>query len=515
MPTATATVVKPSYSAQLPLKATISSNTPSPSSQPDIVESSTALTTLRTLYNRATRAFVLKDIALTHTLLQSGFALLKPPTSLPDAFGEHRRKWDILRITFESTVYTSPPASTESLPESLRDTLTEPSHALANAIYSRSLALFTPCEGNPHKAVLNAAYLPLQVLTTLVYCCLKLDAADVGRVIVEDWLARREPKYSLDSTQEPEGLGYDKVLELYTLHILPRLEQWDYAKEFLDYENELPAHRREALKSSLNTLYTQTMASRRPKTIPAASLTPSPASPRPYSPAPSSSSSSSSLSTTSTHTVVPSTPRGAAGRSGLSALSSLSKTSSPPTSSSSSETTTPRIAQATLAPNGNGTHHTAANGRDIRPHSKSRTASSASSGYSNLPRASLAHQATSRADITSRSGPLSSYALIKASLAPYLSRPRLITFLVLFVLVPLVSFVLKVRRRRAMALGSAGMAGAGAGVAAVATSSNAEIVRRRLQSANTAVEVGLLSRAWSEIVRAITDTVKMAGSGLV
>ncbi|KAF9036220.1 hypothetical protein BJ165DRAFT_1507290 [Panaeolus papilionaceus] len=515
MPTATTTIVKPQYSAQLPLKAGVSSPSSSPNSHLDNVESSTVLTTLRTLYNRATRAFVLKDIPLTHTLLQSGFALLKPPTSVPDAFGEHRRKWDILRITFESTVYTSPPASTDSLPESLRDTLAEPSHALANAIYSRSLALFSPCDGNLHKAVLNAAYLPLQVLTTLVYCCLKLDAADVGRVIVEDWLARREPRYTLDSTQGTEGMGYDKVLELYTLHILPRLEQWDYAKEFLEYENELPVHRREALRSSLNALYTQTMASRRPKTTPVASVLPTPVSPRSYSPAPSSSSSSSSLSTTSTHTVVPSNSRGGAARSGL---SSLSKISSPPSSDTSSETTTPRIAQASLATNGNGAHYNS-NHRNTRPHSKSRTASSASSVYSNLPRASLAHQATSRADSTRR-GSLSSYALIKASLAPYLSRPKLVTFVVLFVLVPLISFVLKVRRRRLMGLGGAAVAGAGAGAAgagvtAVATASNAELVRRRLQSVNAAVEVGMLSRAWGEIVRAIGDTVRMAGSGLV
>lgn len=71
-----------------------------------------------------------------------------------------------------------------------------------------------------------------------------------------------------------------------------------------------------------------------------------------------------------------------------------------------------------------------------------------------------------------------------------------------------------------MGLGGAVVAGAGAGAAgagvtAVATASNAELVRRRLQSVNAAVEVGMLSRAWGEIVRAIGDTVRMAGSGLV
>lgn len=40
---------------------------------------------------------------------------------------------------------------------------------------------------------------------------------------------------------------------------------------------------------------------------------------------------------------------------------------------------------------------------------------------------------------------------------------------------------------------------------------NAELVRRRLGG----VEAGLLRRVWGEVSRAVIDTVKMAGSGLV
>lgn len=44
-----------------------------------------------------------------------------------------------------------------------------------------------------------------------------------------------------------------------------------------------------------------------------------------------------------------------------------------------------------------------------------------------------------------------------------------------------------------------------------ATITNAELVRRRLGG----VEAGVLGRIWGEVVRAVADTVKMAGSGLV
>ena len=238
MPTATTTITKSSRTTPiscLPLSSVSSES---------MVQTPKAAA-LHSLYNRATRAFVLRDIALTYSLLQSGFALLNPPTVVPDSLSDHRRKWDILRITFESTVYTSPPSSTESLPETLRTNLMESPQALATSIYSRSLALFTPSNEGLSKTALNAAYLPYQVISTLVYCTLKIDAPDVGRVVIEDWLARREPHYSLEPPKTPEGGGYEKTLELYTLHILPRLEQWDYAKEFLEYESELTSQRRE------------------------------------------------------------------------------------------------------------------------------------------------------------------------------------------------------------------------------------------------------------------------------
>ena len=118
--------------------------------------------------------------------------------------------------------------------------------ALATSIYFRYLDLFTPSNESLSKTTLSAAYLPCQVLSTLVYCTLKIDAPDVSRLVIEDWLARREPYYSLYPPEE----GYEKALELYTLHILPKLEQWEYAKEFLEYERELISQRREVKLAS-------------------------------------------------------------------------------------------------------------------------------------------------------------------------------------------------------------------------------------------------------------------------
>ena len=248
------------------------------------------------------------------------------------------------------------------------------------------------------------------------------------------------------------------------------------------------------------------MASRRPfkpaePTFPTPSSTIS--SPRSNSPAPSSSSSSSSLSTTSTHTVVP------LNRSALSALTEIPSSLSS-SSVSSDETATPRASPASL-PNGSASNSSTTKHRTSRPHSQTRRlSSSAGSGHNPLPRSNLAHQ------VSARPASPSMYALIRASLAPYLTSTRITTFLILFVLIPLISFVLRMRRRkRLLQVGLEGGTTAASIAAAVSASSNADLVRRRLQAASGVAEGGLMQRAWGEIVRVVGDTVRMAASGLV
>lgn len=72
------------------------------------------------------------------------------------------------------------------------------------------------------------------------------------------------------------------------------------------------------------------------------------------------------------------------------------------------------------------------------------------------------------------------------------------------------------RRRQIAALGplASGSSALTVGGAALTAASNADLVRRRLH-ASVASESGLVSRAWGGVVRAVGDTVRMAGSGLV
>ena len=216
----------------LPLKAslesTLSNSTPS---------SSSTEATLLSLYNRAAQAFLYRDIVLTTSLIASAFAILRPPIEpAPDKFDAHRRKWDILRITLESTVYASPP-DRATLPETLRELLLLSPQTFVATSHARSLALFTP---SSLLRTPTSAFLPYQVVITHIGSSLKVNCPAASREIIEDWLSNRGQYDFVPST----GEAYEKVLELYCLHILPRLEESGYAKEFLAYEVELPSSKR-------------------------------------------------------------------------------------------------------------------------------------------------------------------------------------------------------------------------------------------------------------------------------
>lgn len=208
-------------------------------------ESSTAAT-LRSLYPRAANAFLHRDFALTHTLLTSAFALVAPPAHSPeDEIAASRRKWDILRITVETTVYSSPHnvEGTDAFPAALRETQSLSPQSLVESFHSRSLHLFTP--SNPPQKP-SSSFLPHQILHALVFSSLKLGCHDVGRRMIEDWLARRPQALSAEGRS-----GYTKVLNLYILEVLPRLDEWEYAQDFLQYEGELDAEVRRVSISAL------------------------------------------------------------------------------------------------------------------------------------------------------------------------------------------------------------------------------------------------------------------------
>jgi len=221
--------------------------------------------TLRSLYPRAARAFVQKDWHLTASLIDSVFPLLNTD--------DQKRKWEMLRITFETTIYSS---STSTLPPSWQHISSLSPQDLLNSLYSRSLSLFSN-------------KLPSQILVNLVLASLKLDSPLNGKAMIQDWL----PNQSIHDAE------YDKVIDLYCLHVLPRLDQYDLARQFIRSNSQITKQRKSHLLRSLKA--TQSIITPSPpsdNSSTSSSSSPASSPLRPASP-------SSSVSSTSTHTARP------------------------------------------------------------------------------------------------------------------------------------------------------------------------------------------------------------------
>jgi ribosomal protein L32E len=66
---------------------------------------------------------------------------------------------------------------------------------------------------------------------------------------------QRRPSQHNNGTSTPRDLNTRlKVLELYTLHVLPRNEEWDYAREFISMSEVLDDERKEAFLLALHSL---------------------------------------------------------------------------------------------------------------------------------------------------------------------------------------------------------------------------------------------------------------------
>ncbi|PVG04299.1 hypothetical protein CPB86DRAFT_722082 [Serendipita vermifera] len=223
--------------------------------------SSSLKATLRILYDQAKHAFLQKDLSLANKYVSQAFTMLTPPspsTSDPtevvlDVLDSHRRKWEILNITLQTTLYTLRPSEARltsgqaSTSSPTLDTAVPP-YSFLQRLHAHSLTLFTP------KGISSSiTYVPDQVVLLLVVSAVKLDEIRLAKEWVEDWLVRRN---MTSASLSPEGdstpvSSYERIVDVYILHILPRLGLWDDAREFLRYESEMSEEAKQRIHQSL------------------------------------------------------------------------------------------------------------------------------------------------------------------------------------------------------------------------------------------------------------------------
>ncbi|KAG8905798.1 hypothetical protein FRB99_008223 [Tulasnella sp. 403] len=493
----------------------------SPSAKPSSMKSSSSsiLHTLRALYQRAARAFLQRNTSETQSLIDAAFQILTPPVSpQPDYLSSQRKKWDILRITLETTLYTSPGVNAElaqatsprsprsprspvkspppSAGHNLRSNLLLSPPSLLATLHTRSLRLFTPPSHKP-----SPEFLPAQILVSLVLASLKLECPQVGRIMAEEWLTRRGPPDSvpLATLTAAQDDGYAKVIDVYCLHILPRLGEWDYATEFLKYESELPPDRRAQIGDSLKRLHAQSQVPSSPpppyRTKASPSTETENAEHRPASRA-------STTSSTSTYTAVPPTPRPDKAVPTISELKSRSKHSRGKSRSfqngsiNGSTDTNLKAGSNISRPLSRASTEKTAKAKSPNPtnlaHVMDHLASS--SNFADDRNKAISHAMTSQ----SLSEQLRCYwAMLKVNFMP---RLRANLPFVICVILPLLLLVSRLQRKPTPKQTKA------------AKGRSAAELRRKLGADQ---KRGTLGTLWAFAWKAISDTVVMAGKGLV
>jgi hypothetical protein len=273
------------------------------------------------------------------------------------------------------------------------------------------------------------------------------------------------------------------------------------------------------MQASLETLHMQRITASLKQTVSeqtsSVSQPQSSYSPRAISPSPSTSSSSTSLSTTSTHTIVPATPRGPLSN-GLSTLSP-GGSRTPVTRSISSQSSDHTIRRVDKGKDKAVDKQPISTYSHTRDHTDPASVSSRDHSTSS-PARSLERRRTITPQLhtsTSTSSPPSFISLVRASLAPHLTRSKVTTFVLLFIIFPLFSVLLRIRRRQRL-LPSISSLNNGQSPSAHGVSA-AETARRRLAASSRAKSLsGLdIAKLWTEVMRTVVDTVKMGGRGLV
>ncbi|TPX48623.1 hypothetical protein SeMB42_g02943 [Synchytrium endobioticum] len=109
----------------------------------------------------------------------------------------------------------------------------------------------------------GVGYIPADVLVPGIQLLLRQALHEHARDAFEAWLSLQDDAFfqSLLATPSgPEAVAYDRLVELYVLHVLPTLADWTCAHEFLADNDTVGAAKREVLMKHVRKLREVIMA---------------------------------------------------------------------------------------------------------------------------------------------------------------------------------------------------------------------------------------------------------------
>jgi len=266
--------------------------------------------TARKHYNSASRSFLIRDYSSTASSLHSAVSSLppSPPHQWIEALlesqpispaAELKRKLDILQITFLATVHSSSPLSPTPHFEKLLQLPTDQLiKSLWGSLVNNDSTKQEEEEEEEILPTLKVSLLHPSIATSLCLAAIKLEQPKLARSVAEAWIGSASEeleKLAWDEIQEIgqeweseiplDGMGgtqsnggmngssilkapdtgrrqlvqsWIRLLDLLVLHILPGLEEWDAAGDFVRLQSVenggwVPDQRVEVRRFSLPT----------------------------------------------------------------------------------------------------------------------------------------------------------------------------------------------------------------------------------------------------------------------
>ncbi|CAO3574105.1 unnamed protein product [Mortierella alpina] len=287
---------------QPPASAAIRSSTPTSSAGELSPTSSNngPLTQILVLYHKATSTFLLRQLASAYSVSLEALELLSrtnqdygldqsPNISTRRSFFILKQKLWILHATIFGAMLTdrTTAAATETTAGGAPST-TSTARSLAHGVRKRVSG--STAKDSPEKLVKDLwrrivedyggleGDVDGQVMVPFVLLCINQKLFALGRQIVEAYLATipegmlihletaagvaLAPAGPGSNGKDPLMTNYERLVELYLIHVLAKLGEWDYAAEFLQYNSVLSETSKKTYSKILDKLHQRSL---RPK----------------------------------------------------------------------------------------------------------------------------------------------------------------------------------------------------------------------------------------------------------
>ncbi|KAK9761451.1 hypothetical protein K7432_013639 [Basidiobolus ranarum] len=242
---------------------------------------------IHSLRQKSSRAFLLRQygpawstcldaLSKLHYELEVWSASTSPVTSLPVELLELRRKLWVLYINIFGMKERQEQQERPKTTAAGQKARWESEVVYISEIWNKIIESFNGVEGD----------VDVEVTISCVLLCLNKNMELQARDIIERWLSTLPDslidnlealRMQVESNQDNHDssnteisrlwLNYEKIVELYVLHVLPKMSEWDTARDFLLYNTVVSTSRKEIYQQRLEKLFQRSLKPRKKSSI--------------------------------------------------------------------------------------------------------------------------------------------------------------------------------------------------------------------------------------------------------